>query len=349
MQQVSTTTHRPDRVTIVEVAQAAGVSRQTVSNAVNNPERVRQDTLRRVTDVIERLGYRPSSAAQTLRQQRAGAVGIELNAVGTTRSDIAHPFLVGLSLAAPDHRCHLVTFASRESSPTLAGYRDLVRRRLVDAFVLADTHPGDPRPQWLEEHRIPYAAFGRIHDDPGVTAWVDVDGAAGTATAVDHLVERGYDRIGFLGWPPGSVVGDERRAGWAAAAARHGIAVTPEATSHQGIREAQRAADALLDEVGRGGAVVCASDTLAAGVVQAALRRHWVVGADLGIVGFDGSGTAEMLGLTTLAQPLDTIADHCLALVHDLLAGGAPPAAGELFTPTLVVGESTDPDPKGTP
>lgn len=340
---------RTARATINDVAEAAAVSRQTVSNALNNPERVKPDTLQRVNLVIDRLGYRPSSAAQTLRQQRAGAVGIELNAVGSTRSDIPYPFLLALSLAAPRNQCHLVPFASRESTPTLTGYQDMVRRHLVDAFVISDTHADDPRPIWLSEHRIPYAAFGRIHDDPTVTTWADVDGQVGTQEAVEHLVERGYDRIGYLGWPAGSAVGDERRRGWVEATERHAIRTTPEAITLQGIREAAAAADPLLDHVGRGGAVVCASDALAAGVVHAAMRRGWVTGRDVGIVGFDASGTAEMLGLTTLAQPLDLIADHCLALVHNLLAGADPPATGALFTPILIVGDSTDPSKKGTP
>src|SRR5690606_29582717 len=134
---------------------------------------------------------------------------------------IAHPFMVELSLAAPDHLCHLVPFASRESSPTLDGYRSMVQRRLVDAFVIADTHAGDPRPEWLQRAGVPYAAFGRVYDDPSVTAWADVDGYAGTAAAVDHLLEQGYDRIGYLGWPAGSEVGDTRRSGWAESVARH--------------------------------------------------------------------------------------------------------------------------------
>lgn len=337
------------RTTINDVAQAAQVSRQTVSNAINDPGKVRPETLARVLDQIDRLDYRPSNAAQRLRDQRAGAVGVELNAVGETPSDIAYPFLVELSLAGPGHGCHLVPFASRDSSPMLAGYQDMVRRRLVDAFVIADTHAGDPRPGWLTRAEVPYAAFGRIYDDPGVTAWADVDGYAGTSEAVDHLLERGYDRIGYLGWPAGSEVGEDRHRGWVAGCERHGVTRTPEATAEQQLGDAAQAAEGLLTAVGRGGAVVCASDGLALGVFYAATRRGWLPGVDVGITGFDGSASARMHGLTSLAQPLDRIAHHCLTVVHDLLAGARPPRAGALFTPTLTIGDSTDPTKEGTP
>lgn len=336
------------RATINDVARAAAVSRQTVSNALNRPERVRADTLSKVLDEVHRLGYQPSSAAQRLRHQRAGAVGLELNPVGESPADIAHPFLVELSLAAPAHACHLVPFASREDTPTLEGYQSMVRRRLVDAFVIADTHHGDPRPEWLQREGIPYAAFGRLYDDPSNTRWADVDGHAGTAAAVDHLVDRGYTRVGYLGWPAGSEVGDTRRGGWVEAVERHRVAVAPEATSCQLLSAATEAADPVLDAVGRGGAVVCASDVLALGVLHAATRRGWAAGAEVGIVGFDGSSTARMHGLTSMSQPLDRIAHHCLTLVHELLEGAPAPASGALFRPTLTAGRSTDPSQEGT-
>src|SRR5687768_13959873 len=113
------------------------------------------------------------------------------------------------------HCAYVVPSGSPGISPILHGYRQMWARRLVDAFVVADTHHDDPRPPWLEEHGIPYASFGRVWDDPTFTCWVDVDGAAGTRTAVEHCLGAGYATVAFLGWPPGSVVGDDRRHGWA--------------------------------------------------------------------------------------------------------------------------------------
>ncbi|MBO0594397.1 LacI family DNA-binding transcriptional regulator [Nesterenkonia sp. E16_7] len=343
-------TPHPARATIVDVARAAGVSRQTVSNAINSPERVSPDTLSRVLQVVEELNYRPSSAARTLRHQRAGAVGTELNAVTGTPSDVALPFLTALTLAAPGHACHMVPFASREAFPMLSGYQDMVRRRLVDAFVLTDTHPADPRPDWLEQAGIPYASFGRIYDDSSRVWWADVDGSAGTSAAVAHLAETGFRTVGFLGWPAGSAVGDDRRLGWLAGVEQHGLALGPEAAAPQSLRQAISAAERLLDGLAVGDAIVCASDVLALGVQQAALARGWRPGRDIGITGFDGSATAQLHGISTLVQPLDEIAEHLLTLVHDQLAGAPAPTRGALFLPTLTVGASTvTTSTKGTP
>ncbi|MGB3186348.1 MAG: LacI family DNA-binding transcriptional regulator [Ornithinimicrobium sp.] len=336
------------RATIIDVARAAGVSRQTVSNAVNQPHRVRPDTLQRVLVEVDRLHYRASSAARTLRHQRAGAVGIEINGVTDTPSDVAYPFLVSLTLAAPAHVCHMVPFAHRETFPALVGYQDMARRNLVDAFVLSDTHPGDPRPGWLQHENIPFAAFGRVYDDSAITSWADVDGAAGTVLAVHHLLERGYSRIAYLGWPCDHAVGEARQQGWERATADLDVVRGPVATVAQDLPEAVHRAGELLEGLSPGDAVVCASDVLALGVRLAALQRGWHPGRDIGITGFDGSAPARLHGITTLAQPLGKIADHLLALVHHQLVGEPAPPEGALFIPTLTIGDSTDPSKEGT-
>ena len=327
------------RVTILDVARAAQVSRQTVSNVVNHPDRVREDTRTRVQAEIDRLGYRASRAAQSLRAQRAGAVGIELNARAENEvDDVAYPFLVQLSVAAPRHGSHIVPFALAAGPSTVAGYENLIRTHLVDAFILSDTHAGDPRPGFLTRAGVPFATFGRVWDDESFTAWADVDGRAGTSAAVDHLADAGYTTIGFLGWPAGSrEVGDDRRAGWYGALARHGLHGGDFSTeSAQNSAAAYVAARPLVSSIGAGGALVCASDALASGAMRAAESLGLTIGRDFGVVGFEDSVTARVHGISSLAQPLEQIADHLLGVLGTQLALGQRPAAGDLFVPRLI-------------
>lgn len=330
------------RVTIVDVARHAGVSRQTVSNALMHPERVKPPTLQHVRQVIEALGYRPSSAARSLRSQRAGAVGFELNTLGAAnRNDVAYPFAVALGTAARSHDCHVVIFGSPGAKPMIDAYHDMVRAQLVDAFVIADTHHADPRPEWLDRSRVPYAAFGRIWGDAAATSWADVDGCAGVRSATLHLLDAGYARVGYLGWPAGSDVGDDRQAGWVDALAARGIRERQEATAGQDLVAAYDAALGLVEEIGRYGAVTCASDLLAFGVERAVRERGWVVGPDFGLAGFDDTSLAAQLGITSVTQPLGEIAHHLLGLLQDRRGGASPPAAGRLFPPTLATRSSS--------
>lgn len=333
------------KVTINTVAESARVSRQTVTNALLHPERVHPETLARVRTEIARLGYRPSAAATSLRAQRAGAIGVELNVLGRDyHNAMMAPFLGALSVASRAHDLHIVTFGSAADVPTLDGYQQMWESHVVDAFVIADTHPGDPRPDWLFDRGIPFAAFGRVWDDPSFTRWVDVDGRHGTVAAVEHCLAGGYRTVGYLGPPEGaSVVGDARRAGWHHAATRSGLGRLPEPQAAEDeLAAAAAAADRAVADVGPGGAVVCGSDVYALAVLHAVWRAGLRPGADVGIVGFDDSELARMHALSSLAQPMAEIAELVLGLIADLLAGHHRPRDdGILLAPTLTARSST--------
>ena len=335
------------RATIMDVARAARVSRQTVSNVVNRPDRVSPDTRERVSREIERLGFRTNVAARSLRHRRTSALGIELNSLGVRRlGSILDEFFVELTVASRAHESHLVPFAAADHDHPLPAYQDMLAHQLVDGFLLTDTRHDDPRPAWLQSRDIPFTAFGRLWDDPTFTRYVDVDGHAGVVAAVRHLHGRGYGPIGFLGWPEGSPVGDDRRAGWLAATAQTGQdSGSLAATATQDLALAAAAVAPILDRVGVGGAVVCASDALAAGVWSAVKERGLTPGADIGVVGFDDTDLAHAFGLTSLRQPLHAVAETVLQLMDDARLGRPLPAAGVLLQPELVVRRSSVRDP----
>ena len=217
---------------------------------------------------------------------------------------------------------------------------------------------------------MPFVAFGRSDVD-APHSWVDVDGAAGTRAAVAHLVARGHARIAYLGWPMGSVSGDQRALGY-----------------RQGLAAAGLTADAALDARGPDGtatgaaayarwraladpptAVVAASDLLALGVLRAARADGVPVGPDgrpavpsgagtpggpmspdrpadpgppLAVVGFDDTPVAPFTSpaLTSVRQPLEAVAAHVARLLaaHATDPGAAP--EGVALPPRLVVRDS---------
>ncbi|KYH46047.1 LacI family DNA-binding transcriptional regulator [Branchiibius sp. NY16-3462-2] len=341
---MGTTSQNSRRVTINDVARAANVSRQTVSNVVNQPDRVAPETLEQVQVHIERLGFRPSRAARTLKQERAGAWGLQLDSHGSGRlGSILDSFLVELTWLSQDHDTHIVPFVASDHLRPMAAYQELVASRLADGFVLTNTRLDDPRPGWLVTHRQTFASFGRMWGSPGLTRWVDVDGRAGVTAATEHLQAQGFERIGFLGWPAGSPVGDDRRSGWAMAMGHTGSEDRDrwEAAAEQGFDSAAAAALPLVAAIGKGGAVACVSDAMAVGVWRAVNSLGWRPGVDFGVVGFDDTDAAQALGLTTVRQPLELVATHILQILDE----PQDPDAGVLLRPDLVIRSSTMRDP----
>ena len=197
------------------MADEAGVSRQTVSNALNNPELLRPETLVRVQSVIERLGYSPNRAARQLRTRSSHLIGLRFEpAQEGTSNALMDRFLHSLTEAASRTGHHVLLFSGDSNDP-LDGYDDLLRSTAVDAFVVTDTYAGTPQAGFLRERGAPFVAFGRPWDEPGADhAWTDVDGAHGARLATEHLLEQGHRRIAWLGWEKTSRIGEDRRSGW---------------------------------------------------------------------------------------------------------------------------------------
>ncbi|MBF5081068.1 LacI family DNA-binding transcriptional regulator [Quadrisphaera sp. INWT6] len=340
----------PGRATLVSVAEAAGVSRQTVSNALHAPDKVAPDTLERVLATIEELGYRPSLAARQLRTRRSRTLGLRLEHWGGGISgSVLDRFLHALvdEAQARDHR--VVLFTADDDAGEVAGYDELLTTTQVDGFVLTSTHAGDQRTSWLSRRGVPFATFGRPWPEEGAAegagdqpahCWVDVDGAAGTRAATEHLLASGHRAPAFLGWPAGSGTGEDRRRGWAEALDAAGVPArerrelaVPESTA-----AAASAVSAALEAPGAPSSVVCASDTLALGARGAATRHR----AALDVVGFDDTPVAAAIGMSSVAQPLAEAAH----LVVDLLVAqvetgaGPPQTCQHLLAPRLVVRSS---------
>ncbi len=340
-----------ERVTIRAVAAHAGVSRQTVSNALNSPARLSAATLARVRRSIAALGYRPDHAARALSSRRSRLIGVRL---GPTQHSAAGPdaLLRALVAAALPHGYRFLVFESPtgDDAAEIATYAELLAGRDVDGVVVTDTRPGDARPDWLTRRGVPFAVFGTPWSaGPGPChAWVDVDAAAGTAAVVDHLVALGHTRIAFLGWPADGAGGDARRDGWRGAVLRHGLGTDLEVRADNDDVAAGARRTARLLARSAPSAVVCASDLLALGAA-AAVADAGDDGTGIAVTGFDDSDLARLArpALTSVRQPLTLVAR---TLVEQVLAQlgtdlGHPPAPGGLIAPELVVRGSSSSRP----
>ncbi|MCI3241739.1 LacI family DNA-binding transcriptional regulator [Streptomyces spinosisporus] len=335
-------------VTLTQVARRAGVSAQTVSNAINSPDMLRPETLERVRRAIDEMGYRPSRAAQTLRTRSSRLIGYGIQPA-LSSSPVLDRFLHALSQAADEAGYRILLFASPSGGPALDGYEELLGQHEVDGFVLSGTERGDPRQAWLTRRGVPFVGFGRMWSGRQIGDWVDVDGASGTDAAVEHLVAQGHRKIAFLGWERGvSGAGDDRAEGWQRAMRRHGLSTRGRRGQSVNDTDAARmAVKPLLD--GGATAVIAASDMLALGCYQMLRERGALPGRDVSVVGFDDSPAAELLSptLTSLAQPLEEVGRECVRLLLARIASPDAPPERLLLEPSLVVRDSTAAAPHG--
>ncbi|TDE11791.1 LacI family DNA-binding transcriptional regulator [Jiangella asiatica] len=338
--------------TLESVAAAAGVSRQTVSNVLNAPERVAPQTRQRVQEAIESLRYRPNRSARSLRTRTSRLLGYCVQpAPEGAINPVLDRFVHALTESAADHGFHVLLFTAPPGAAGLDRYAELLAQRAVDGFVLSDTVVADPRPVWLTEQGVPFVAFGRSWSGPDHGRWVDVDGAAGIVEAVEHVHALGHRRVAFIGWPEGSGVGDDRLAGYLAACSRLGLTPLVE-RDEGGVEQGRAIAGALLDDPEPPTALVCVSDLSAYGALRAVAERGLRPGADVAVVGFDDTPAARLPGveLTSVSQPIEEVGRDAVHMLLGALGVVEPPpgpADHRLLRPTLVVRASTAISPEG--
>jgi DNA-binding LacI/PurR family transcriptional regulator len=337
-----------DQVTIQDVARAAGVGRQTVSNVLNGSGRVGEAARARVLDAVAALGYHPHQGARSLRSRRTGQIAYVLpHALLLPSNYIMQRFLQALA-AASGRRSYNTVVVAPDRDPR-EEMRRLIASRTVDAFLLSDLQSDDLRVALLAEAGMPFAGFGRT--SPGLPQhWVDIDNHAGTVMAVEHLVDRGLTRLAFVGYKSGSHWDHERAAGFRAGLARRGLRADRAAVLLVGEADAQRKIRLLLTGTQRGKhpaarpeAIVTGSDRLAAMIYGLAAELRLRIGHDLAVTGFDGSIVADLLHptLTTVSIPIDEIAGRMVAMALRQVSGASDGSAGEVVAASLRLGEST--------
>ncbi|MDO7882987.1 LacI family DNA-binding transcriptional regulator [Salinibacterium soli] len=340
--------------TIEDVAREASVSRQTVSNVLNAPDIVREETRERVRDVIDRLGYHPHASARRLRSQYSSTIAIRMDPITNGISgSILDRFLHDLTARAAERGMRVLLFTATDPADELAQLRALRDGADVDAVVITSTYYGDPRIPWLIDAGMPFVSFGRPwgeeHAESPDHRWVDVDGFAGVLDATRHLIGRGIRRIGFLGWPAGSATGDDRRRGWTTAM-REQFDLTDHELElltvrvEESVPGARMAVEKLLP-LRLVDALVCVSDSVALGAMMAvteAGRRGFPV------IGFDNTPVAKAVGLSSVDQRTDEIAATALDLLmgeqgHRVLTADevTERSAHRLVAPKLIVRRSS--------
>ena len=291
------------------MARAAAVSRQAVSNVLNGSGRVGDAARARVLDAVATLGYHPHHGARSLRSRLTRQFAYVLPRVQLFPGNyIMQQFLQSLA-AASAQRGYSMVIVVPDGDPR-DDIRRLIASRSVDAFLLSELQPEDPRVVQLAEAGMAFACFGRT--SPGLPQnWVDIDNRAAVAAVVEHVLARGFRRIAFLGYRSANHWDMERMAGFRAGLASHGISANQELlVDDTSARRKVRSLLAASQPDLRPDAIVTGSDRLAGVVYSVAAELRLRIGQDLAVTGFDGSAAGALMHprLTSVAMPVDDIA-----------------------------------------
>ena len=338
--------HHP---TMDQVAEAAGVSRATVSRVINGAPSVDAKIREMVQRAIAETGYVPNVAARSLVTRRSNSVALVISE--PDRPD-NHSFLnriftdpyfgritAGATGALRPHDIHLVVIPT-DSSDHHQVIRYL-RQGHVDGVLLISSHEHDTLPRQVHELGIPAVVSARPVS-PIAVSFVDVDQRLGARLAAEHLLARGCRRLATISGPLDIPSGLDRLDGFRSYLANRGLAEVPSIEGDFTRAGGELAARRLLAEHPEIDGLFVASDLMAEGALRAVQDMGRRVPDDLAVVGFDDSSAALDCRplLTTVRQPVEEMAAEMaeVLLAHIAAPGRLPRSV--TFQPTLVVRDS---------
>jgi len=333
------------RITIADVAVAAGVSKTAVSFAFNSPEKLGQATVDRVLHVALDLGYTPHPAARALSMRRSGTIGVLIPQRLSTvfANQFMAELMQGLGEVVEEHDLTLLLIPPLDGS--LEG---AMRRASVDGFISLGLSPDDEALATLDRIGIPTVLIDSEGSPPHPA--VNVDDAGGAEAAARHLLDLGHRQVGIILLPPtrsqaGPTPSAARRlagyqAGLAGADAAAPYLVTAGATMAAGAR----AFESFPKGKRRPTAILAMSDMAAIGVLGAAEAAGMHVPGDLSVIGYDDLPMAAWTSppLTTVRQPIVEKGRLAAGLLIRRLQGKVVSSPPPLRT-ELVVRASTAP------
>lgn len=315
----------------------------TASKAINGQARVSETTRARVLKAARELSFTPNPMARSLISGRSGTVGLII--IDSLSQRFAVPIILGAEAALSEIDLSMITADARGDADRLPALAVSMQRRKVDGvLVIGDNNAPTPSLAGVLDLPTVYL-YGEV-SQVGEIAHVPDDRAGGREVA-RHLTGLGRRRIAHLTGPRGARAVKERARGIREALREEGIAAAaPTVYGHWSQRWAKTAAEQLLLRTPDIDAIICGSDQIAAGVVQAVQDSGRRIPEDVAVTGFDNW---EVFALET-DPPLTTmdlrLEDLGAAAVRDLFGviDGDPVGGGvRLHQGELIVRRSTDP------
>lgn len=315
------------RVSMADVAAAAGVSGQTVSRVVNGSPRVDPATRARVEEAMATLGYRMHRAARALRTGRTETIGLMVSTLATVGNS---RMLQAIADAAAARGYALTVVTAAGADAVADGFARLHDQGIDGVIVLNEATVA------ARTVSVPDGLALVVVDSPPDHRYTiaQIDHAAGARIATEHLVGLGRGTVWHLAGPDGSYAAAQREAGWRAALADAGLTPPVPLRGDWTAASGHRAAQELSTDAG---ALFVANDQMALGALRALAEQGRSVPEDVAVVGFDDVADASEYRppLTTVRQDFEQLG----ALAVDALVAriaGAEPASVSL-APTLVV------------
>lgn len=323
-------------ITIIDVADVAGVSYATVSRVLNNKEHVTPEKRERVLRAMAQLGYVANTQARSLAGGASHVIGLMVNYLS---SAYVVEIMRGVDKALQANQYDLVLYSTHTQKTRESTYVTRLTHHLADGLLLILPQQTQTYLDALRKRRFPHVLVDYLSDGADAPS-VATTNVRGAYDAVTYLLQLGHRRIGFITGDLQTGCAQQRLEGYKAALKDYGVVEEPEFI-REGMffqPEGYQCTHQLLGLSNPPTAIFASNDSMAFGVMEAARERGLRLPEDLSIVGFDDIPQAVHVHpqLTTVHQPLEEMGERAAFLLLHYLKN--PDAAIEhIELPTTLI------------
>ncbi len=289
--------------TIKDIAEKLNISYSTVSRALNNKYGVKAETREKILEASKEMNYHPNAIAR-------GLVNRQTHTIGLIIPDIKNPFYPeiagGIEEIAADSGYNVFLCNTNWSKDRENQYINLLSERRVDGIIAAPVSSSVRNLEMNVHKRIPLVYVSKAPEDTD-NSFVVIDDVRGGFLATKHLIESGYETIGFIGAADGDINTDERFKGYVTAFEKFGMVPDDKYVRCGDFRQTTgyNIIRSMIKENDYPRAIFAENDLIALGVIQAVKDLGLKVPGDIAIVGFDDIPIASMqeIQLSTICQP----------------------------------------------
>ncbi|WP_420179204.1 LacI family DNA-binding transcriptional regulator [Paenarthrobacter sp. TA1.8] len=332
---------------IKDVATHAQVAVGTVSNVLNYPDRVSQRTKERVLKSIAELGFVRNDAARQLRAGQSRTIGLIV-------LDVGNPFFSSVARAAEDAAATLGSVVlvgdSGQDASREAHYMDLFQEQRVQGLLISPVGDVGQRIDTLRERGVPTVLVDELADTDRCSS-VSVDDEEGGYLAAKHLLDLGRRRLAFVGTPSIRQVASRLKGAQRAVSEVSDATIEVLDSEGQTVLTGRKVGNSLVERSPeeRPEAVFCSNDLLALGVMQSLTMLRTVrIPEDIALIGYDDIDFAisAVVPLSSIRQPTEALGRTAIELLAEEQESGGTKHRSVVFTPELVVRQSTAGAPK---
>ena len=289
---------------IKDVAKEAGVSIATVSRVLNDIDVVNEDTKKKVLDAIKKLGYRPNIVARSLKTQRTSTIGILI-------PDIASQFYPDIVRGAEDvtniYDYNIILCNSDFDVEKEKEYLRVLKEKMVDGVIYISSSLNEEILDLINELDLK-TVLVETKDKEGRLPSVTIDNISASYEGTKYLIDLGLNNLAFIGVNEENMnAWGERYIGFVNALKDAGLEVDEELCYFKNltVKTGYQAIQRFTENNKKFDGIVCASDEIAMGAINALREKGIRVPEDVSVIGFNNNILGEIFypKLTTISQP----------------------------------------------